>query len=92
MENFHGRIEDEFYDLEELPTLPDLLTKAFTYIAEEDNPPLPPPPLLGLFRKLWHTSYEGRGRRNVCSSLASSIIQVVRQIGWKTDVTDTYRG
>jgi hypothetical protein len=32
VENFHGRIEDEFYDLEDLPTLPDFLAKAFTYM------------------------------------------------------------
>ena len=32
VENFHGRIEDEFYDLEDLPTLPDLLAKAFSYM------------------------------------------------------------
>lgn len=32
MENFHGRIEDEFYDLEDLPTLSTLLNKAYTYM------------------------------------------------------------
>jgi transposase InsO family protein len=32
VESFHGCIEDEFYDLEDLPTLPDLLSKAFTYM------------------------------------------------------------
>ncbi|TKJ28959.1 MAG: hypothetical protein CEE40_10175 [Chloroflexi bacterium B3_Chlor] len=32
VENFHGRVEDEFYDLEDFPNLPDLLGKAFTYI------------------------------------------------------------
>ncbi len=32
VENFHGRIEDEFYDLEDLPTLSDLLGKAFSYM------------------------------------------------------------
>jgi len=32
VENFHGRIEDEFYDLEDLLNLPDLLSKALTYM------------------------------------------------------------
>jgi transposase len=32
VENFHGRIEDEFYDLEDLANTPDLLSKAFTYM------------------------------------------------------------
>lgn len=32
VENFHGRIEDEFYDLEDLLNLPDLLAKALTYM------------------------------------------------------------
>ena len=32
VENFHGRIEDEFYDLEDLPTLPELLAKASSYM------------------------------------------------------------
>jgi len=32
VESFHGRIEDEFYDLEDFPTLPDLLAKAFSYM------------------------------------------------------------
>lgn len=32
VENFHGRIEDEFYDLEDLSNTPDLLSKAFTYM------------------------------------------------------------
>ena len=32
VENFHGRIEDEFYDLEDLLNLPDLLGKALTYM------------------------------------------------------------
>ena len=32
VENFHGRIEDEFYDPEDLLNLPDLLSKAFTYM------------------------------------------------------------
>ncbi len=32
MENFHGRIEDEFYDLEDLPTLSTLLNKAYAYM------------------------------------------------------------
>jgi len=32
VENFHGRIEDEFYDLEDLLNLPALLSKALTYM------------------------------------------------------------
>jgi len=32
VENFHGRVEDEFYDLENLPDTPVLLSKAFTYV------------------------------------------------------------
>lgn len=32
VENFHGRIEDEFYDLEDLLNLPDLHSNAFTYM------------------------------------------------------------
>jgi transposase len=32
VENFHGRVEDEFYDLEDLSDTPDLLSKAFTYM------------------------------------------------------------
>jgi len=32
VENFHGRIEDEFYDLEDLLNLSDLLGKALTYM------------------------------------------------------------
>ncbi len=36
MENFHGRIEEEFYDLEDLPTLSTLLNKADTYMLYFD--------------------------------------------------------
>jgi len=32
VENFHGRVEDEFYDLENLLDTPDLLSKAFAYM------------------------------------------------------------
>jgi len=32
VENFHGRIEDEFYDLEDLHNTPEFLSKAFTYM------------------------------------------------------------
>jgi transposase len=32
VENFHGRVEDEFYDLEDLLDMPDLLSKALTYM------------------------------------------------------------
>jgi transposase len=32
VENFHGRVEDEFYDLEDLPDTPRLLSKASTYM------------------------------------------------------------
>lgn len=36
VENFHGRIEDEFYDLEDLPTLSTFLNKAYTYMLYFD--------------------------------------------------------
>ncbi len=32
VENFHGHIEDEFHDLEDFPTLSDLLGKASSYM------------------------------------------------------------
>ncbi len=32
VENSHGRTEDEFYDLEDFPTLSDLLAKAFSHM------------------------------------------------------------